>query len=204
MTKKKKVERGEILVHLGKSLSENDILVAAFAGTTYECYTNLHRPGNLYAVGMGMVTPVAFGLAQALPRRRIIALDTDGGTLLSPSILAVVGLYRPKNLSILVFDNERLYGSRQGPPSPTAFHTDLAGMARAAGIEKAATVEDLNGFNARLSWFLSEAGPALLVAKVEPTFIRGDGPSLNGQENKFRLVRLIEETENVKILEGAR
>jgi cyclophilin family peptidyl-prolyl cis-trans isomerase len=36
---------------------------------------------------MGMVTPVAFGLAKALPKRRIIALDTDGGLLLAPSIL---------------------------------------------------------------------------------------------------------------------
>ena len=86
-----KVQRKELLLQLGSLIDERDILVAALAGTTNECFHTLHRPGNLYLVGMGMVTPVSFGLAKALPRRRIIALDTDGGLLLAPSILPVVG-----------------------------------------------------------------------------------------------------------------
>jgi hypothetical protein len=43
----------------------------------------------------------------------------------------------------------------------------------------------------------------VLVCKVEPTYVRGEGPNFNGQENKFRLVRWIEETEGIKILEGS-
>src|SRR5262245_65296125 len=62
-----KVRRKEILLQLGSMIEERDILVAALAGTTNECFHNLHRPGNLYLVGMGMVTPVSFGLAKALP-----------------------------------------------------------------------------------------------------------------------------------------
>src|SRR4249920_4243737 len=95
-----KVQRKEILLQLGSLIDERDILVAALAGTTNECFHTLHRPGNLYLVGMGMVTPVSFGLARALPKRRIVALDTDGSLLLSPSILPVVGTYQPKNLCI--------------------------------------------------------------------------------------------------------
>ena len=83
-----KAQRKEILLRLGPLLDDRDILVAALAGTTNECFHNLHRPANLYLVGMGMVTPVSFGLARALPNRRIIALDTDGSLLLSPSILS--------------------------------------------------------------------------------------------------------------------
>lgn len=198
-----KVERKQILRRLGGFLDENDILVAALAGTTNECFHNLHRPANLYLVGMGMVTPVCFGLARALPRRRIIALDTDGSLLLALSILPVVGVYRPKNLCIVAFDNEQLYGSRGGPSSQTAHGTDLAAVARGAGIELTATVRSLDDFNDEFSRFITSGGPAVIVCKIEANYVRGAGPNFNGQENKFRFVRFIEETEGIDILEGS-
>jgi thiamine pyrophosphate-dependent acetolactate synthase large subunit-like protein len=198
-----KVSRKDVLLRLGAALDERDILVAALAGTTNECFHNLHRPANLYLVGMGMVTPVSFGLAQALPRRNIIALDTDGSLLLAPSILPVVGMYRPKNLCIVAFDNERLYGSRGGPPSQTAHGSDLAAMAKAAGIEMTATTGSADGFNDQFSRFSRSGGPALIVCKIEAGYTRGAGPDFNGQENKFRFVRFIEQTEGIKILEGS-
>ena len=199
-----KAQRKEILQRLGPLLDDRDILVAALAGTTNECFHNLHRPANLYLVGMGMVTPVSFGLAKALPKRRIIALDTDGSLLLSPSILPVVAAYKPNNLCIVVFDNEHLYGSRGGPESQTAHGTDLASMARSAGIGATATIDNTDAFVAEFAKFVSERGPAVIVCKIEPTYGRGPGPNFNGQENKFRLVRLIEETEGIKIMEGSK
>jgi thiamine pyrophosphate-dependent acetolactate synthase large subunit-like protein len=199
-----KVTRKEILTRLGPFLDERDIIVAALAGTTNECFHTLNRPGNLYLVGMGMVTPVAFGLARALPARRIIALDTDGSQLLSPSILPVVGMYEPKNLCVVVFDNEQLYGSRGGPQSQTAHGTDLAAIATGAGIGHSATIDSVEAFAAGFARFKSTGGPAVIVCKVEPAYVRGEGPNFNGQENKFRLVRLIEQTEGIKILEGSK
>jgi thiamine pyrophosphate-dependent acetolactate synthase large subunit-like protein len=198
-----KVQRKDILLRLGSFLDDRDILVAALAGTTNECFHTLHRPGNLYLVGMGMVTAVSFGLAKALPQRRVIALDTDGGVLLSPSILPVVGAYKPNNLCIVVFDNEQLYGSRGGPASQTAGGADLATLANGAAIGTAATVNTADAFARQFSQFISAGGPALIVCKIEPSYTRGEGPNFNGQENKFRLVRFIEETEGIKILEGS-
>jgi len=75
-------------------------------------------------------------------------------------------------------------------------------IARGAGIAGAVTIENTESFTAAYSRFLSEHGPAVIVCKVEPVYIRGDGPNFNGQENKFRLVRQIEETEGIKILQG--
>jgi thiamine pyrophosphate-dependent acetolactate synthase large subunit-like protein len=198
-----KLQRKEVLLRLGSLLDAADILVAALAGTTNECFHHLHRPGNLYLVGMGMVTPVSLGLAKALPKRRIVALDTDGGLLLAPSILPVVGAYKPKNLCVIVFDNEHLYGSRGGPASQTAQSADLATIARGAGIQSSATIESTDAFASEFSRFRSAGGPAVLVCKIEPAYVRGEGPNFNGQENKFRLVRWIEETEGIKILEGS-
>jgi sulfopyruvate decarboxylase subunit beta len=198
-----KVERKQILCRLGEFLDENDILVAALAGTTNECFHNLHRPANLYLVGMGMVTPVCFGLAKALPRRRVIALDTDGSLLLAPSILPVISMYQPRNLCIVAFDNEQLYGSRGGPSSQTAHGTDLAAMAKGAGVEMTATVRSADGFNDEFSRFIESGGPAVIVCKIEAGYVRGAGPDFNGQENKFRFVRFIEQTEGINILEGS-
>ena len=198
-----KVQRKEILLRLANFLDDKDIVIAALAGATNECFHTIDRPANLYLVGMGMVTPVSFGLARALPNRRIIALDTDGSQLLSPSILPVVGTYKPKNLCIIVFDNEHLYGSRGGPASQTAHGTDLSAIAKGAGFAASSTVESADAFANELSRFISQGGPAQIVCKVEPGYLRGEGPNFNGQENKYRLVRFIEETEGIKILEGS-
>jgi thiamine pyrophosphate-dependent acetolactate synthase large subunit-like protein len=198
-----KVQRKEILLRLRALIDDKDILIAALAGTTNESFQTLHRPGNLYLVGMGMVSPVAFGLAKALPKRRVIALDTDGGLLLAPSILPVVGAYKPKNLCVIVFDNEHLYGSRGGPASQTGRGADLAVIAKGGGIDTTASIDSVESFGVQFSQFLSSGGPAVIVCKIEPSYIRGEGPNFNGQENKFRLVRWIEETEGIKILEGS-
>jgi sulfopyruvate decarboxylase subunit beta len=198
-----KLTRKEVLLQLANFLDNKDIVVAALAGTTNECFHTMHRPMNLYLVGMGMVTPVSFGLARALPYRRIIALDTDGSQLLSPSILPVVGAYKPQNLCIIVFDNEHLYGSRGGPASQTAHGTELSVIAKGAGFSASSTVGSSDDFVSAFSKFMSEGGPAEVVCKIEPGYDRGEGPNFSGQENKFRLVRLIEETEGIKILEGS-
>jgi thiamine pyrophosphate-dependent acetolactate synthase large subunit-like protein len=103
-----KPQRQEILAELKSMLKETDLVVAALAGTTADCYQVMDRPGNLYLVGMGMVSQVALGLAAALPSWRIFALDTDGSMLLAPSILPVIGSYKLKNLVLQVIEWQRV------------------------------------------------------------------------------------------------
>ena len=186
-----KVERRAVLERLRDHLTDSDIVVAALAGTTADTYQVVHRPENLYLVGLGMVTQVSLGLALTLPDSKVVSLDTDGSLLLGPSILPVVAASGAENLRIIVFDNEQLFGSRGGAPSQTAAGADLTAMARAAGIRHADTVADEGGVASALEWLFSQPGPALLTAKIELAF-RAEGPSMDGQENKYRLVRRIE------------
>src|SRR5580765_2717931 len=137
-----KPQRQEILAALKPVLKETDLVVSALAGTTADTYQVIDRPGNLYLVGMGMISQVALGLATALPKCRVFAFDTDGSMLLAPSILPVIGARQPKNLYIVVFDNEQLFGSRGGPQSQTATGTNIAGIANASGIESVRTLRD--------------------------------------------------------------
>jgi thiamine pyrophosphate-dependent acetolactate synthase large subunit-like protein len=194
-----KPQRQEILKELKSSLKETDLVVAALAGTTADSYQIIDRPGNLYLVGMGMVSQVAFGLATALPNCRVFALDTDGSMLLAPSILPVIGSYKPKNLYMIVFDNEQLFGSRGGPKSQTATGTDIAAIAKASAIENVRTLRNQDSLGAEVARFLSVQGPSVLVAKIQ-ALGRGVGPKMDGQENKYKLIRHIEKIANIEIL----
>ena len=194
-----KPQRQEILKELKSSLKETDLVVAALAGTTADSYQIIDRPGNLYLVGMGMVSQVAFGLATALPNCRVFALDTDGSMLLAPSILPVIGSYKPKNLYMIVFDNEQLFGSRGGPKSQTATGTDIAAIAKASAIENVRTLRNQDSLGAEVARFLSVQGPSVMVAKIQ-ALGRGAGPKMDGQENKYQLIRHIEKIANIEIL----
>ena len=196
-----KPERREILDELKPALKETDLVVAALAGTTADSYQVIDRPGNLYLVGMGMVSQTALGLATALPNCRIFALDTDGSMLLAPSILPVIGTRQPKNLYILVFDNEQLFGSRGGPASQTATGTDIAGIAKASGLENVRTLRDKSSLRSSVASFLSGEGPSMLVAKIQ-AIGRGAGPKMDGQENKYKFVRHVERIAKIEILGG--
>ena len=196
-----KPARREILDELKPALKESDLVVAALAGTTADSYQVIDRPGNLYLVGMGMVSQIALGLATALPNCRIFALDTDGSMLLAPSILPVIGTRQPKNLYILVFDNEQLFGSRGGPASQTATGTDIAGIAKASGLENVRTLRDKSSLRSSVASFLSGEGPSMLVAKIQ-AIGRGAGPKMDGQENKYKFVRHIERMAKIEILGG--
>jgi thiamine pyrophosphate-dependent acetolactate synthase large subunit-like protein len=194
-----KPQRQEILTELKSALKETDLVVAALAGTTADTYQVIDRPGNLYLVGMGMVSQVALGLATALPNCRVFALDTDGSVLLAPSILPVIGSCKPKNLYMIVFDNEQLFGSRGGPKSQTATGTDIAGIAKASGVENVRTLLNQDSLGGELARFLSVQGPSVLVAKIQ-ALGRGAGPKMDGQENKYKLIRHIEKIANIEIL----
>ncbi len=180
-------------------LITDELVVTNVARTAFEWHAVLPREGNLYTMGMGLVTPVALGLALALPHRRVLALDGDGGLLLNLGVLATVANHPAANLVSIVFDNES-YASTGGLPTATAGRTDLAAMAVAAGISSAVTVRTVDEFQEAARMALAGPGPAVVVAKVSAE-TPAVGPKLmDGRENKYRFVRHIEATEGRTIL----
>lgn len=159
------------------------------------------REASLFQQQLGCVTPEAFGLAAGLPHRRIVSLDTDGGIMFNLGILATLGNEQPKNLLVVVWDNES-YQSIGGPPTHTAFgRVDIAAIARGAGIEKSFTVRTLKEFEAHCEAGLAAGEPYVIVAKVagtvQPNIRRKHS---DGREDKYIFVRHVEKTENVIIM----
>jgi thiamine pyrophosphate-dependent acetolactate synthase large subunit-like protein len=156
----------------------------------------------MYLPAMGTITPLGLGLALALPRRRVLVLDSDGSLLLSLGSLTVVGARAPENLGIIVFDNG-CYESIGGMPTATATGTDLAVVARGCGIRDAATVDDITSFRSAATRALNEAGPLFVVARIERSIAKVRPKTTDIFEDKYRFVRYVEQTEGIEILAPA-
>ena len=160
--------------------------------------------GNLLLGSMGNAMGVGLGMALALPHRKVIVIESDGSVLLSLFNLPTLGTLNPKNLVVFVFDNEAYSGSRISRPSATAAGTDLAAMARDAGILNAVTVRDINAFIREMSLAVNEPGLRFIVAKVEESFEhrQAERSDVDLTENKYRFVRYIEATEGKAVFLG--
>ena len=159
------------------------------------------RSASLFQQQLGCVTPQAFGLAVGLPHRRIVSLDTDGGMMFNLGILATLGNEQPKNLFVVVWDNE-CYQSIGGPPTHTASgRVDLAAIARGAGVEQAFTVRTVEEFDQHCAKGLASEVPYVVVAKVAGT-VQPDikRKHSDGREDKYIFVRHVEATENIVIM----
>jgi len=196
-----RASRYECLSELAK-LVTNELVITNVARTGFEWHALAPRDGNLYTMAMGLVTPVAFGLALSLPSRRVIALDGDGSLLLNLGALATVANHPCPNLVSIVFDNES-YASTGGLPTATAGPTDIAAIARGAGVRAVETVTSTEAFRAVAERALAAdgtPGPWVIVAKVSGSTPRVSPKLMDGRENKFRFVRHIEATEGLTIL----
>jgi sulfopyruvate decarboxylase subunit beta len=159
------------------------------------------RSASLFQQQLGCVTPEAFGLAVGLPHRRIVSLDTDGGMMFNLGILATLGNEQPKNLFVVVWDNE-CYQSIGGPPTHTASgRVDIAAIARGAGVEQAFTAHTVEEFDAHCARGLASEAPYIVVAKVSGT-VQPDikRKHSDGREDKYIFVRHVEATENIVIM----
>jgi sulfopyruvate decarboxylase subunit beta len=192
------MRRSECLQALAPMLT-NQLVVTNVARTGFETHMAMPREGNLYTMGMGLVTPVVLGLALSLPRRGVIALDGDGSMLLNLGVLSTIGNYAPPNLISIVFDNES-YASTGGLPTATAGKTKLDEMARSAGIANAIEVGKLDDFKAVAAKALAGKGPWVIVCKVVSEKPPVEPKLMDGRENKYRFVRYIEQTEGTIIL----
>ena len=182
----------------------DQLVVTSLSGQKIEWANLSQHPGNLLVGTMGTALGVGIGLAIGLPQRKVIVLESDGSMLLSLFNLPTLANLDPKNLQVFVFDNQVYSGTRISEPTATAGKTDLAMMARGAGIEHAVTVASLPEFQAEMEAGLNGEGLKFVVCKVEESvrhreILRTD---LDPLENKYQFVRYLERTEGRAIFRG--
>ncbi len=118
---------------------------------------------------MGGAATLGLGLALAQPKRQVLVITGDGEMLMGLGSLAVIGVQRPANLSIVVLDNER-YGETGMQPTHTAHGVDLAAMASAAGFPRTRIVRKSSELlQLRADVYASKSdGPLFAQVKVDP------------------------------------
>jgi sulfopyruvate decarboxylase subunit beta len=184
------------------ALLKDELVILSLGASVDEWYNAAPhmRSASLFQQQLGCVTPQAFGLAVGLPHRRVLSLDTDGGLMFNLGILATLANEQPRNLLVVVWDNE-CYQSIGGPPTHTAGRADIAAIARGAGIDHAYTVSDLEEFARSCKEGLAAQSPYLIVAKVDRSVARDiKRKHSDGREDKYTFVRHVEQTENIVIM----
>ena len=193
------MKRIDCLKALAQVTKDDDLVVTNLGNTPHEWLSVRPSRANLYGMNLGECTPVAFGLALALPHRRVIALDGDGNLLLNLVSLADTAYHKPSNLRIVVFDNQA-YESPGGMPTATAHGVDLVQIAKGCGIAKSVVATTLEDFSDKIKLF-AEPELCFLVAKIEiGTIERPPYASLDYKFNKYIFATYIEETENKPVL----
>ena len=144
------------------------IVIGGLGASTYDIAAAGDHERNFYLWGaMGGAVMIGLGIALAQPNLPVVVITGDGEMLMGMGSLATVGLQKPKNLTIVVLDNE-CYGETGGQASHSAAGTDLVGVARACGIVEVSsitTMAEVEAFKGLLQDV--SAGPRFASVKID-------------------------------------
>ena len=172
---------------------ERSIVVTIMGAVSAEVQSIGHRPNFFYLQhAMGLASSVGLGIALARPELPIVVLDGDGSVLMNLGGLTTLARYRPRNLVHVIFDNESLL-SVGGFPTATSTGSDLAEIARAAGVPQTGTVRTLEEFRERFLAAQHAGDLTTLVAKVEAVGPSGYVTDLSLLENRFQFARYLKD-----------
>src|SRR4249920_111285 len=172
---------------------EQCVVVTIMGAVAAELQSIGHQPNFFYLQhAMGLASSMGLGIALSRPELAVVVLDGDGSVLMNLGGLTTMARYRPKNLLHVVFDNESLL-SVGGFPTATSTGSDIAGIARAAGVPRTARVESLDEFTRAFDEALAAEELTTIVAKVEAAGPSGYLTDLALLENRFQFQRYLKD-----------
>jgi len=202
------VTRLELVKELAAIVPQDMLVVTSIGNNSYFWAELADHEATLFHSTLGMCTPAAFGLAMALPKRKVLALDSDGNLLLNLGVLGTIANENPTNLTVLVMDNGNYLGSHKSAPgmrTASGGKMKLQEVAKGCGIASAHLVSDVASFREKMQSALKSDGPHFVCAKVEPLDTERPPKTkhvLDPRENKYQFAKLIEKSEGVQILGG--
>ena len=163
----KVLNRANLTKRLVAKLKHDEAVVAGIGNANFDLFAAGHRPQNFYMLGsMGLACPIALGVAIAQPERGVIALEGDGSILMSLGCLATIAAAKPRNLTIVIWDNG-IYQITGKQATATAGVTDIVAVARGAGIANSLWVRDEKHFDELMGRRFDTGGPLLLAVKID-------------------------------------
>jgi thiamine pyrophosphate-dependent acetolactate synthase large subunit-like protein len=164
------------------------LVVAGLGSTAWDITAAGDSPLSFPLWGaMGQAAMIGLGLALAQPKRPVLVVTGDGEMLMGVGALATIGVQQPKNLSVVVIDNER-YGETGMQATHTAHGIDLPAIARACRFRHASTVTEDAGLAALRALVHQADGPTFAGVKVAAEKLPLVLPPLDGVllKDRFR------------------
>jgi thiamine pyrophosphate-dependent acetolactate synthase large subunit-like protein len=159
------LDRREVVARLLRERGDA-LVVTGLGSPTYDVHAAGDHDGNYYLWGaMGGAALVGLGLAQARPDRPVLVITGDGEQLMGLGGLATIGVAKPRNLTVVVLDNQH-YGETGMQASHTAA-IDLVKIAEACGFAEARTIRTQDEMDALGSSLMGPAsGPRLVLVRI--------------------------------------
>ena len=171
---------------------EDKVVVTIMGASAQELYNLGHRENFFYLQhAMGLASSIGLGLATHLPNERVVVLDGDGSVLMNLGTFVTLARYRPKNMIHVVFDNGSLLSTGGFDSHTTSGTTDLAAIAKGAGLERVSAVDSIVDFGEAVIDAFNSADLSVIVAKVAAVGPNHYGMDLQLPENAFRFKRFI-------------
>ena len=187
------MKRAECIAMLYPELDDK-LVVTIMGACAQELYDLGHKDNFFYLQhAMGLASSIGLGLAMHLPRERIVVLDGDGSVLMNLGTLATMARYRPRNLVHIIFDNGSLLSTGGFDSHTTSGITNLAAIAKGAGLERVSAVDSVIDFGEAVIDAFTGDDLSVIVAKVAAVGPNYYGMDLHLPENAFRFKRLIGE-----------
>jgi len=173
---------------------QDKLVITIMGACAQELYDLGHCQNFFYLQhAMGLASSIGLGLALNSPDEKVVVMDGDGSVLMNLGTLATLARYRPKNMTHIVFDNGSLLSTGGFASHTTAGVTDLAAIARGAGVPNVASVTTPMDFVSAVADAFERDELSVIVAKVEAVGPDHFGMDLKLPENAFNFERYIRE-----------
>jgi len=135
------LNRRYVITELLRNRKDN-LIINGLGGTCWDVASLGDNNFNFYVWGgMGNACMIGLGLALSQPNKKIIVITGDGEMLMGIGSLITIAVKKPKNLSIVVFDNE-LYGETGNQKTHTAHGVNLSAIAKGSGIKNSKIIQN--------------------------------------------------------------
>lgn len=147
-TEKKLLTREEALEIVLEKISKDGVVVSTTGKLSRELFELREKRGeghgnDFLTVGsMGHSSSIALGIALAKPENKIFCLDGDGASIMHLGSLAVIGQYRPENLTHILFNN--------------GAHDSVGGQPTASSVMDFVKIAEASNYNFAVKAFSKE------------------------------------------------
>ncbi len=180
-----RLERRAAMATLLADRDDDLCIVPGLGSTCWDLAAAGDNDLNFYLWGaMGGAAMIGLGVAVAQPDKRVAVITGDGEMLMGLGSLATIGIQKPPNLAVIVFDNG-VYGETGLQPSHTQSGVNLLQVAEACGFTPCLDVQDVAGLAGLAGRLKSLNGPLFARVLIEPV----DPPRVLPERNGVVLKR---------------